>query len=50
MTPDQAKQYFFNRIRIQILKAQVGRRVCQDMRSLPALLLLNGLLNQDGIL
>ena len=31
MTPQQAKEYFFNRIRIQILKAQAGRKLCQDM-------------------
>ncbi len=31
MAPHQAKQYFFNRIRIQILKAQAGRKLCQDM-------------------
>jgi len=32
MTHQQAKEYFFNRIRIQILKAQAGRGRCQDMR------------------
>ena len=31
MTDSQAKQYFFNRIRVQILKAQAGRKLCQDM-------------------
>ncbi len=31
MTRQQAIEYLFDRIRLQILKAQAGRGLCQDM-------------------